>query len=185
MEKLFRDLPRHTKVIMWLFVDALLVPLALYAAFALRLGTPLAFPMMQSAWGLFPLLVTSGVATFWALGLPRVKLHSFDAYAMRRIGMAALMLTGAAMILSYLFDLWAPRSVPLIFGAIFFGAAVVMRLLGLALLQAVLGRLGNAVPVAVYGAGAAGIQLASALRQSNEVKPVVFVDDLDQPHTPK
>ncbi|MDB9708109.1 polysaccharide biosynthesis protein, partial [Planktotalea frisia] len=177
MEKLFRDLPRHTKVIMWLFVDALLVPLALYAAFALRLGTPLAFPMMQSAWGLFPLLVTSGVATFWALGLPRIKLHSFDAYAMRRIGMAALMLTGAAMILSYLFDLWAPRSVPLIFGAIFFGAAVVMRLLGLALLQAVLGRLGNAVPVAVYGAGAAGIQLASALRQSNEVKPVVFVDD--------
>lgn len=177
MEKLFRDLPRHTKVIMWLLVDALLVPLALYAAFALRLGTPLAFPMMQSAWGLFPLLVTSGVATFWALGLPRIKLHSFDAYAMRRIGVAALMLTGAAMMLSYLFDLWAPRSVPLIFGAIFFGAAVVVRLLGLALLQAVLGRLGNAVPVAVYGAGAAGIQLASALRQSNEVKPVVFVDD--------
>ncbi|WP_085310506.1 polysaccharide biosynthesis protein [Planktotalea arctica] len=177
MEQLIRDMTRQGKVILWLAVDACLVPVALYAAFALRLGTPSTFPMMQSAWALFPLLVVGGVAVFYVLGLPRIKLHSFDAYAMRRIGMAALMLTGAAMILSYLFDLWAPRSVPLIFGAIFFGAAVVMRLLGLALLQAVLGRLGNAVPVAVYGAGAAGIQLASALRQSNEVKPVVFVDD--------
>jgi FlaA1/EpsC-like NDP-sugar epimerase len=170
-------MPRQAKVILWLSVDAALVPVSLYAAFALRLGTPSAFPMMQSAWALFPLLITSGVVTFWALGLPRIKLHSFDAYAMRRIGTAALALTVAAMILSYLFDLWAPRSVPLIFGVIFFGMAVVVRLAALAVLQAVLGRMGNAVPVAIYGAGAAGIQLASALRQSNEVKPIVFVDD--------
>lgn len=162
---------------MWLLIDAVLVPVSLYAAFSLRLGTPSTFPMMQSSWALFPLLILSGIITFQTLGLPRIKLHSFDAYAMRRIGIAALTLTVAAMILSYLFDFWAPRSVPLIFGATFFGAAVVARLVGLAILQAALGHLGNAVPVAIYGAGAAGIQLASALRQSNEVKPIVFVDD--------
>ncbi|MGH1354060.1 MAG: polysaccharide biosynthesis protein [Thalassovita sp.] len=162
---------------MWLLVDTALVPITLYAAFALRLGTPSAFPMMQSSLLLFPLLIMGGIVVFSLLGLPRIKLHSFDAYAMRRIGLAALALTAGAMILSYLFDFWAPRSVPLIFGVLFFGAAIAMRLFGLALLQAVLGHLGDAVPVAVYGAGAAGIQLASALRQSNEVKPVVFVDD--------
>lgn len=177
MERLLRDMTRQAKVIMWLLIDALLVPITLYGAFALRLGTPSAFPMMQSSWLLFPLLMGGGLVAFHLLGLPRIKLHSFDAYAMRRIGIAALALTGGAMILSYLFDLWAPRSVPLIFGALFFVAAVLMRLFGLALLQSVLGHLGNAVPVAIYGAGAAGIQLASALRQSNEVKPLVFVDD--------
>ena len=177
MERLLRDLPRRAKVILWLAIDALLVPIALYAAFALRLGTPSAFPMLQSSWALFPLLVGIGLVVFRTLGLPRIRLHSFDAYAMRRISLAAIALTVAAMILSYLFGFWAPRSVPLIFGTIFFGVAVMARLVALAVLQTVLGHLGNAVPVAIYGAGAAGIQLASALRQSNEVKPIVFVDD--------
>lgn len=177
MERLLRDMPRTAKVILWLAVDAALVPIALYVAFSLRLGTPSSFPMMQSAWPLFPLLIGAGLVIFSLLGLPRIKLHSFDAFALRRVGLAALALTAAAMILSYLFGFWAPRSVPLIFGAVFFGMAVVARLLGLALVQSVLGRLGDAVPVAVYGAGMAGIQLASALRQSNDVKPVVFIDD--------
>lgn len=177
MERFLRDMPRRAKSTLWLVIDALLVPISLYAAFSLRLGTPSSFPMMQSSWTLFPLLITGGVILFHTLGLPRIKLHSFDAYAMRRIGLVALALTAGAMILSYLFDLWAPRSVPLIFGVIFFVTSVLTRLVGLAVVQAVLGRLGNAVPVAVYGAGAAGIQLASALRQSNEVKPIVFVDD--------
>lgn len=177
MERLLRDMPRQTKAVLWLLIDALLVPVSLYAAFALRLGSPSAFPMMQTSWALFPLLIASGVVVFWMLGLPRIKLHSFDAYAMRRVGLAAIALTIGAMILSYLFDLWAPRSVPLIFGVIFFGATVVVRLAGLAAMQAVLGHLGDAVPVAIYGAGTAGIQLASGLRQSNETKPIVFVDD--------
>lgn len=177
MERLLRDMPRQAKVILWLLLDAALIVLTLYGAFALRLGTLSAFPMMQTSWALFPSLVIGGVAIFQMLGLPRIKLHSFDAYAMRRIGLAAGSLTAAAMILSYLFGFWAPRSVPLIFGTLFFVAAVLTRLVGLALVQSVLGRLGDAVPVAIYGAGGAGIQLASALRQSNEVKPVVFVDD--------
>lgn len=170
-------MPRQAKVFLWLLIDTLLVPISLYIAFALRLGTPWVFPIIQSSWLLFPPLICCGLVIFWVLGLARIKLHPFDAYAMRRIAMAALMLTGGAMILSYLFVLWAPRSVPLIFGVIFFGAAVMARLIGLAALQRVLGHLGNAMPVAIYGAGAAGIQLASALRQSDEVRPIIFVDD--------
>ncbi|PFH10703.1 FlaA1/EpsC-like NDP-sugar epimerase [Collimonas sp. PA-H2] len=36
---------------------------------------------------------------------------------------------------------------------------------------------GSAVPVAIYGAGQAGTQLASALRAGNEYLPLAFVDD--------
>ena len=96
---------------------------------------------------------------------------------MRRIGFVALVLTGGAVMLSYMLDLWAPRSVPLIFGVVFFMIALTARIAALALVQSVLERLGDAMPIAIYGAGMAGIQLASALRQSSEVKPIAFVDD--------
>ena len=177
MERLLRDMPRGIKGRLWLSIDALLVPITLYIAFSLRLGTPSSFPMMQSAWGLFPLLSILGGVASYSFRLHRIQLHSFDVFAMRRIGFVALVLTGGAMMLSYMLDLWAPRSVPLIFGTVFFMTAVTVRIVALALVQSVLGRLGDALPVAVYGAGMAGIQLASALRQSSTVKPIVFVDD--------
>ena len=177
MERILRDISRQTKAVLWLVVDALLISVSLYSAFALRLGTPSVFPVLKSSWALFPLLTLSGLMIFWVLGVPRIKLNSFDAYAMRQLGLAAFALTIGAIVLSYLFSLWAPRSVPMIFGVIFFCVAVIVRLIGLAVLQAVLGRVGKALPVAIYGAGAAGIQLASALRQSTEMKPIVFVDD--------
>lgn len=177
MKRMLRDMPRHTKVILWLAVDAMLVAIALYAAFGLRLGTLSTVPRMQSSWPLFPMLVLGGILIFRVLELPLIKLHSFDIYAMRRIGLAAAVLTAAAMILSYLFVFWAPRSVPLIFGALFFGLAVAARLAALTLLQTMPGYLDGAVPIAVYGAGVTGVQLALALRQSKDVKLVLLVDD--------
>ena len=177
MERLLRDMPRGIKGRLWLSIDALLVPITLYVAFSLRLGTPSSFPMMQSAWGLFPLLAILGGVASYSFRLHRIQLHSFDVFAMRRIGFVALVLTGGAMMLSYMLGLWAPRSVPLIFGAVFFMTAVTVRIVALAVVQSVLSRLGDALPVAVYGAGMAGIQLASALRQSSTVKPILFVDD--------
>ena len=38
------------------------------------------------------------------------------------------------------------------------------------------------IKVAIYGAGAAGVQLASALAYSNEYKPVAFLDDKSEMH---
>ena len=75
MERFLRDMPRQAKSVLWLAIDALLVPVSLYAAFALRLGTPSTFPMMQSSWTLFPLLILGGVIIFQMLDLPRIKLH--------------------------------------------------------------------------------------------------------------
>jgi FlaA1/EpsC-like NDP-sugar epimerase len=67
--------------------------------------------------------------------------------------------------------------VPLIFGIIFFFLAISARLGGLALLRWAAERDSDHAQVAIYGAGAAGIQLASALRQAQEARPIFFVDD--------
>lgn len=177
MEKFLRNMSRTEKGIFWLGIDACVICFALYAAFALRITQPLMQLSIQDAWELFPLIIATGLIASYVFRLHRLRLHSFDAYYMQRIGLMACVATLSAVVFSYMLDLWAPRSVPLIFGTILFVSSITIRLLALNFVKFVLDKLSDATPVAIYGAGMAGIQLASALRQSSEVWPVVFVDD--------
>lgn len=171
-------LPRSVKRVLFLAADTVFVPISLYLAFALRFGTltPLA-SAAEGSWVLFPIMTVLGVGLIHIFRLPLIKLDAFENRAMLQIGLVAMSLTLASMACSYLFLLAAPRSVPLTFGAVFFLMSVGMRLAGLYALNYALDRAGSRVPVAIYGAGAAGIQMAAALRQSREARPVLFVDD--------
>lgn len=158
-------------------VDILLVPFSLYAAFSLRYGDLTPVDGQSSSLLLFPLLTLIGVCAAYGFRLDRIKLNSFETDAVSRIGIVAGILAASAIVLSYLFKLEGPRSVPLIFGVLFFVLAVAARLLALALLRRLSDTGRDCQRVAIYGAGAAGIQLASALRQSQEARPMFFVDD--------
>ena len=171
------DLSRAAKRAIFLAVDSLLVPIALYCAFALRYGTATPWMPIVDSWVLFPVLTMWGVGIIWALRLHRIKLNAFDTHSMANIALAALFLTGSAIILSYVLNLSAPRSVPVLLGLFFCMFAVCARLCGLSLLRWVSQNHSNRKPVAIYGAGAAGIQLAAALRQASEARPVFFIDD--------
>ncbi|MAM26236.1 MAG: NADH-dependent dehydratase [Rhodobacteraceae bacterium] len=171
------DLSRAKKRAIFLAVDTLLVPLSLYCAFALRYGSATPWIPVADSWVLFPVLTLWGAGIIWALRLHRIKLNAFDTHSMSNIGLAALLLAVSAILLSYMMDLFAPRSVPLLLGLFFYIFAISARLGGLALLRNLAERGGNRKPVAIYGAGAAGIQLAAALRQASEARPVFFIDD--------
>ena len=168
---------RHQKRIILFVIDLSLIFVSLYCAFALRLSTPTPLAPGDTSWVLFPLLALLGGGLILYLRLPSIKLNAFENYAMLRIGICAAGLAVMAVGLSYVLDLRDPRSVPLIFGAVFFFTSVVSKLLGHTFLNVLQARSGASMPVAVYGAGAAGIQLVSALRRSREVRPVIFVDD--------
>jgi FlaA1/EpsC-like NDP-sugar epimerase len=171
------DLSRSTKRLIFLAVDSLLVPLSLYCAFALRYGTAAPLDFMSPSWALFGAMTLFGIAIIWALGLHRIKLNAFDTHSMWNIGAAAFLLAVSAMALSYMLDLSAPRSVPLLLGLFFCLFAVAVRLVGVSLIRWLSERGGHRQPVAIYGAGAAGIQLAAALRQAREARPMFFIDD--------
>ena len=109
-----------------------------------------------------------------------MKLKTFENRALLKIAKVAAVLTVAAILLSYTLNLNAPRSVPIVFGLTFFLSSVVMRLSALSLFGFLLDRSGVRVRVGIYGAGAAGIQMAVALRQATETHPVLFVDN--NPH---
>lgn len=177
MHSFLMNLSRSMKQLLWVVLDTLMVPLCLYAAFSLRLGTLTPLSYLSLSWLLFPSLTLAGLIICWTSQLHRIKLHALERNAVLRIVFVAIALTVSAMVLSYLLGVWAPRSVPLIMGALFFCSILGLRMLVLGVLALMEAWSTDRTRVAIYGAGAAGIQLASALRQSKELAPVVFVDD--------
>lgn len=170
-------LPRSTKRKIFFAVDALLVPVSFYMAFALRYDTLTPWHVMRDALPLFGLMTLVGIGVITACRLPHIKLNAFETRAITKIGVAAVSMALLAIVLSYLMGLSGPRSVPAIFGVLFFVGSVGVRLAGLALLNWQANLKGTHELVAIYGAGAAGIQLASALHRSREARPVCFFDD--------
>ncbi len=171
------SLSRAKKRAIIMAVDSLLVPISLYCAFALRYGTSAPWDFISSSWSLFGVMTIFGFAITWSLGLHRIKLNAFDTHSMSNIGVAAVLLAVSAMVSSYVMELSAPRSVPLLLGLFFCLFAVAVRLVGLSLMRWLSERGGDRKPVVVYGAGSAGIQLAAALRQAREARPMFFIDD--------
>ncbi|WP_417250199.1 polysaccharide biosynthesis protein [Celeribacter sp.] len=154
-----------------------LLVMSLSAAYALRYGMFNPMALVRDNWALFGCAIVSGAVIFNALRLPRIKLHAMDSSAVLRLGSAAVLLSLVTMSASFILGISAPRSVPLIFGALFFLTSVMVRVGALHMLTTMARTASSRVPVAIYGAGAAGIQLASALSQSREVRPAFFVDD--------
>jgi FlaA1/EpsC-like NDP-sugar epimerase len=173
----FLSMHRRSKRAIFLIADCFLVPLSLYLAFALRYGTATPLASISSSAILFPLLTGIGILLIYLLRLDRIKLNAFEASAVSRFGLVAAVLAACAILSSYLLGLNGPRSVPLIFGIIFFFLSVALRLAALSFLHLLANMGGTQERVAIYGAGAAGIQLASALRQAQEARPMFFIDD--------
>lgn len=170
------SLSRKQKRIMFLVFDCGLAPIALYLAFALRFGTGLPLDQIQGSLPLFAVIIFLAPFLIIAFRLPWIKLTALEFSSLTRIASAAAVFGLVAMSSSYVMSLGAPRSVPIIFAVTFFGLSIIGRTLLFMIIQRSWDDRGG-VPVAIYGAGAAGIQLASALRRSSEVNPVTFIDD--------
>jgi len=109
--------------------------------------------------------------------VPQIRLHAFENRATAQIGLLAMSLIGLAIALSVPIGTASPVAVPLIFGNAFFLSSVAVRVLALFVLRRYSHDDTERQNVVIYGAGGAGIQLASALQQSREARPVFFVDD--------
>jgi len=164
---LIDGLGRRSKWAIMMMVDTFVIFIALLSAYALRYGEVIPLYNLKKAWPIFPAMMIAGAVYNWMLSIPKIKLQSFDMQAIQRIAFLSLMLILTA----------APRSVPLIFGILFFTGAIFSRINGLLFLSQLYHINNTRKNVAIYGAGQAGIQLVSALAQSKEVKPVAFIDD--------
>lgn len=170
-------MPRSRKKLLFFFCDFIAIFPSFYGALALRHGTlwPAQMPPVPVNFLLLTALLGGGL--IYALGLHRIKLRGMEGDVTGRIALAAALLFLAASLMGHALRIADPVAVPLMFGVLFFAVAMTARLAGLGLLQRLRRNRARGMPVIIYGAGAAGIQLAATLRRSREARPVLFVDD--------
>lgn len=177
MHQALLSLPRWMKTSIFVVSDTALILLCLFAAYWLRLGVfdPSLYIFRSGA--LFASLPFIGLALILAAGMHRIKLSGFESGSIPRFAWVSVGLMLSAFAVSYVADLRTPRTVPMILGLLFFLTSTGSRMAALALLRHLQDKGAERDPVIVYGAGVAGVQLASALRRGREMRPVAFVDD--------
>ncbi|WP_431607945.1 polysaccharide biosynthesis protein [Stutzerimonas balearica] len=182
-------LPRRYKRLLQVLADVILVWISLWLAFVVRLGSfDEIEPLGGHAW-LFALAPVLAIPLFIRIGMYRA--------VMRYLGNDALIAIAKAVTFSSLLlalaIYWyrdAPALVPrsLVFNywwislMLLGGLRLMLRqyVLGdwyAGMLSVPFGRDDGLTRVAIYGAGAAGNQLAAALRMGRAMRPVAFIDD--------
>jgi len=173
----FFALPRTGKRWLMMVVDALILPAALWSAYALRYAEFFP-PAIERVWWLFAALPFVGIVIFARLGLYRAVVRFMGARAIWSVFLGALILGLAVSAAGALSGQYISRSVPIFFAALVFlyvgGSRFVIRAIYHGLLAA--GSRG-AEAVAIFGSGAAGAQLAELLRSAGRLRPVAYLDE--------
>ncbi|MFS2035038.1 polysaccharide biosynthesis protein [Polaromonas sp. CT11-55] len=171
--------PRRVKQAVVLIADALMGVAAVWAAFSLRLDT-LHWPQGAQWW---PYLVAPALAApiFVRNGLYRAVFRYSGMAAMRALGVAVLVYTalffGVLVVMTWPV---VPRSIGLlqpILLLLLVGSSRVAARLWLSSLSHSQRRGLSVSRLIIYGAGAAGVQMASAIASSHEFSLIGFVDD--------
>lgn len=171
------SLPRKSKHHILLAVDVALVVLSLALTMALFVGAMPFDELLRSPIPLFIIVPALSLPVFSQIGLNRIKLIAFEVHDMRRGALAALALTLLTVTTVYVLDLKLPRTVGLLVGPVFLILHLSIRTLGRNLLLHRYSDGTGRLPVAIYGAGSAGMQLLGALRKDPQMRPITFVDD--------
>lgn len=168
------SLSRFYKRAISLTIDSIFIVLSFYSAYWARTGyfRPLSDTSAQYV-VIGTLLVT--VFAFTKLGLYRAVLRYLTFHALAVVSLGTAISAAAVAVLAFYFDAPVPRSVPIIYGAFLCllcgGSRLVVRVL---VAQA---NDKGSKRVLIYGAGAAGRQLALALRSSDTHKVIGFIDE--------
>ena len=170
-----KELSRHSKQFLMITADLICLPLALWLAVILRLGD-LSYNVDFRGNVVYALTPLFSVIVFLRLGLYRAVIRFMGTEALiavvKGISISAL-IVGTLVFLTRAEGI--PRSIPFIYWglALFFvgGSRFAVWLYYQSILKK------DNEKVVIYGAGEAGRQLLTALRQGGEYEAVVFIDD--------
>ncbi len=170
------QLSRRKKQLIALFTDAVMLPVALWSALALRLGE--ISPSVAHFW---PAFVTSAlicIPVFVRLGLYRQVVRYMDNHALLAVVKGVTITAIGISAVAYMAKLPGfPRSVPIIFWLISFAYVGGTRFAVRGYFNWLAKRFRAKAPVVIYGAGTSGVELARTLLQQGDRVPVAFLDD--------
>lgn len=193
MRHWFLGWPRRYKRIGQVCVDIVWIWLALWLAFFVRLGfADIVNPFTERTW-LFVMAPLIAIPVFVRSGMYRAVLRYTGPEALLTIAKAVSVATLLLALFIYWYDDGSeliPRSLVLNYwwmSLLLIGGTRVLlrhyfigdlREVGAALIP-FMSDMDRREPVAIYGAGSAGLQLVSSLRLGKTMRPVAFLDDDD------
>jgi FlaA1/EpsC-like NDP-sugar epimerase len=164
------------EILALLILDCLLLPLALFTAVWLRLGAEWDWRINQHLW-LFFCLPLWTIPIFIQLGLYRAIIKFLDDTVVYIVFVGVTISVVVLVSLIHFSQAYAfPRTAIIIywlFGLVYIGGSRFV-------LRGLLRKFGynqEAVAIAIYGAGSAGVQLATSLIHGHEYAPRFFIDD--------
>jgi FlaA1/EpsC-like NDP-sugar epimerase len=173
-------LPRNSKRAIMLTADLVMIPLVLYVAISLKLGS-FRHTDLTGWWPYFAALATT-VPVFVRLGLYRAIVRYIGGKAIHSV-VAGVTISAVSMLL---LDFLVTGSLPVAAIAIYWALALVYVAGSRALVRDMFFfyglRLRQPEKVAIYGAGAAGARLFTMLLGGADFDPVAFVDDKSSLH---
>ena len=168
-------LPRRLLLIA---ADALFIPLAVWLSFWLRLAHPFNANFIQSIW-MLPAALLIGVPLYALTGQYKGLTRYVGSQAMYRLAGRNGLLVVLLVLVGVMLRLpMPPRSSWLLLWLLLTGFTGAVRFALRDLLVSLQNKPRHAlIRVAVYGAGAAGVQLAAALRHAGSHSVELFLDD--------
>lgn len=170
------QLPRWQKRLLMLSADSVLLIMAVWLAFAMRLGTWA--PNLQDGKWLLILAPLVCLPIFIKFGLYRTVVRYISGQAMLAALQAILLATISLLLISWFFE---AKGIPRSFFPIFAGTSFLMiggsRYMIRRYHRFILNENLNKTPVAIYGAGNSGRQLASVLTRGMTYAPIFYIDD--------
>lgn len=172
-------LPRRTKQFIIVASDIFVIVLSLWFALVLR-QEHVVMPDGESAW-LFIVAPLLAIPVFIRLGLYRAITRYMGLQATMAVVKSIVLYIALFALVVFLLNLKIPRTVLVAHG--------VLTLIGIGATRIIARDLFSKLQlrgktsaiyrrgVLIYGAGSAGVQLASALQFSRELRPVAFIDD--------
>ena len=168
------ELPRPTKRIISICTDAVMMPLALWAALSLKAG---AFAFYLTDWAAYVAVVAVSIPIFVRLGLYRAVIRFLGHQAVFAVAFAVALSGGLLGILGMVFDIralsWSAVAIYSCLALLYVAGSrfVVRYYLLTRYIQPTVAR------VAIYGAGDAGARLSTVLSTTRAFDPLVFIDD--------
>lgn len=169
------QLPRWQKRLIIIGLDILLLPLALWMSYAMRLGT-WAPDLRDGVW----LLLLAPIITipiFIRLGLYRAIIRFLGHHAIITVLQGVTSSAIGLALITYIFKL---QGIPKSVFPIYLGTAFLLVASSRHLIRRYYHHFSyrdKRIPIAIYGAGSSGTQLAQALFSSPEYAPLAFIDD--------
>ena len=155
---------------------AVMLPVALWSALALRLGE--LTPDVAPFWPAFVVSALICLPVFAQIGLYRQVVRYMGNHAMVAVVKGVTITAIAISAVAYMVPLKGfPRSVPIIFWLIAFAYVGGSRFAVRSYFSWIAQQFRAKAPVVIYGAGKSGVELSRTLVQQGDHVPVAFVDD--------